>query len=381
MRIDMWGDKKLTLCYKCMQDEEVGTTSRRHKSNQKSVIFTRSGFEDSIIQSPNYDYFLHSKKNQGASQTLPIDFHIDLGNYCNLACKMCHSQSSSRIAAQQVEWGNLEHKKYLGLDWTKNEKVWDSFLQQMLKMKLQNIHFMGGETILQKRFHDFLDFMIKNKKFDINFSFVSNGTKFDLALVEKLKLFQRVGIEISIETLTEHNSYIRQGTKTKEVLQNIEKYREHCNNERISVTIRPAPSALSIGTYYTLIEYCLEQKLIIKSNSVHKPSFLNISSLPVDIKKEYEKKYQALLIKHNLDSIRHESDFNESDEHNIKKIIKLAICQAIGLLNFPTPSNYEEELKKMVEHCTRWDKVYGYNALELFPEFKDIFLKNGYQEI
>ena len=142
MRMDMWGNKKLSICTRCMKDEEAGVTSRRHKSNQKSVIFTRSAFEDSIIQSPNYDYFLYSKKNQGTSQTLPIDFHIDLGNYCNLACKMCHSQSSSRIAAQQVEWGNLEHKKYLGLDWTKNEKVWNSFLQQMLKIKLQNIHFM-----------------------------------------------------------------------------------------------------------------------------------------------------------------------------------------------------------------------------------------------
>jgi len=32
----------------------------------------------------------------------------------------------------------------------------------------------------------------------------------------------------------------------------------------------------------------------------------------------------------------------------------------------------------MVEHCKRWDKVYGYNATDLFPELKDIFVKNGY---
>ena len=28
----------------------------------------------------------------------------------------------------------------------------------------------------------------------------------------------------------------------------------------------------------------------------------------------------------------------------------------------------------MVEHCKRWDKVYGYDATELFPELKDIFV-------
>jgi hypothetical protein len=73
-----------------------------------------------------------------------------------------------------------------------------------------------------------------------------------------------------------------------------------------------------------------------------------------------------------------ESDFNESDPQQYKKIIKLAINQAIGLLNSPAPSNHNEELIKMAEHCKKWDKVYGYNATEFFPELKDIFVKNGY---
>ena len=193
-----------------------------------------------------------------------------------------------------------------------------------------------------------------------------------------MKKFRRVGIEVSIETITEHNGYVRQGTDTKEVLANIEKYREYCDNEKISVTIRPAPSALTIGYYNTLIEYCLEQKLTIKTNPVYKPTFLNISVLPIDIKKQYLKKYHALLKKYDLESLDIEVDFNESDPQQYKKIIKLAINQAIGLLNSSTPNNHNEELIKLVEHCKRWDKVYGYNATELFPELKDIFVKNGY---
>ena len=378
MRMDMWSDKKLSLCNSCMRDEAVGVTSRRHKSNQKSVIFTKSAFEDSIKQSPHYDNFLYSKNNQGETQTLPMDLHVDLGNFCNLACKMCHAQASSKIAAQRVKWGHEEDKKYVGSDWTQNKEVWDRFLQELLKMKIQNIHFMGGETILTKRFHDFLNFMIEHKRFDLNFSFVTNGTTFDVELIKKLKLFHRVGIEVSIETITQHNGYVRQGTDTKEVLANIEKYREHCDNQRISLTIRPAPSALTIGNYNTLIEYCLEQKLTIKSNPVYKPTFLNISILPGDIKKEYLKKYHDLLRKYELESLDITLDFNESDPQQYRKIIKLAINQAIGLLNSTPPDNHSEELIKMVEHCKRWDNVYGYNATELFPELKDIFVKNGY---
>jgi hypothetical protein len=378
LRMDMWGNEKLSACHKCMKDEEVGVTSRRHKSNQKSVIFTKKAFEDSIKQSPHYDNFLYSKNNLGDTQTLPFDLHIDLGNFCNLACKMCHSQASSKIAAQRVKWGHEEDKKYVGSDWTQNKEVWDRFLQELLKMKLKNIHFMGGETILTKRFHDFLNFMIEHKRFDLNFSFVTNGTIFDVELIKKLKLFQRVGIEVSIETLTLHNTYVRQGTNTKEVLANIEKYRAHCDNDRVSVTIRPAPSALTIGNYYTLIEYCLEQKICIKSNVVHRPTFLRVAVLPMDVRKEYLKKYYALLKKYTLEELDIELDFNESDPNQYKKIIKLAITQAIGLLNSPTHNNHNEELIKMVEHCKRWDKVYGYDATELFPELKDIFVKNGY---
>jgi hypothetical protein len=133
-----------------------------------------------------------------------------------------------------------------------------------------------------------------------------------------------------------------------------------------------------VGQYNTLIEYCLEKKLTIKSNPVYRPTLLNISVLPIDIKKEYLKKYYNLLKKYDLESLDIVSDFNESDPQQYKKIIKMAINQAIGLLNSPTPNNHTEELIKMVEHCKRWDKVYGYNATDLFPELKDIFVKNGY---
>ena len=378
MRMDMWSDKKLSLCERCYKDEAVGITSRRHKSNQKSVIFTKKAFEDSIEQSPHNDNFLYSKNNQGETQTLPMDLHIDLGNFCNLACKMCSPESSSKIAAQHVKWGREKDKKYVGNDWTRNEKIWNRFLQELSKMKLQNIHFMGGETTLTKRLHDFLDFMIEHKRFDLNFSFVTNGTTFDIELIKKLKLFQRVGIEVSMETTTEHNAYVRQGTDTKEVLANIEKYREHCDNERISVTLRPAPSALTIGNYHTLIEYCLEQKLTIKSTPVYRPTFLNVSVLPMDVRNHYLKNYYSLLKKYEIESLDIEIDFNESDPQQYKKIIKLAITQAIGLLNSPLSGEHEKELTKMVEHCKRWDKVYGYNAIKLFPELKDIFVKNGY---
>ena len=220
--------------------------------------------------------------------------------------------------------------------------------------------------------------MIENKRLDLNLSFVTNGTIFDFELIKKLKKFQRVGIEVSIETITSHNAYSRQGTKTQEVLENIKKYNSECDNDKMSLTMRSAVSALTIGHYHTLLEYCLENKFNIKPLIVTKPSFLQVCNLPINVKEQYLEKYNKLLEKFQLNELDVNYDFNESDPNQYKKIIKLAIVQAIGLLTAKMPDNHKDELRKMVEHCAKWDREYDYDAITLFPELTDIFVENGY---
>lgn len=376
-RKQLLSDTPTDICSSCRHEESVGGTSRRHRSNQKSVIFTSSAFHPSFDQSPGHDHFTLSQQQDGITDTLPIDLHIDLGNYCNLACKMCFSRASSTIAVQNVKWGLEEHRQYLGNDWTRDEVVWDRFLNELLSIpKLKNIHFMGGETLLTKRFEDLVDFFISHKRFDLCFSFISNGTTYNQQLIDKLKRFTRVGIEVSIETATEHNNYVRQGTDTRVVLNNIKKYKENCDSSSISVTVRPAIGLLSIGNYHTLLEYCLENKLMVKSLLVTHPQFLDVSILPKEIKQLYLARYETLLDR--LSQINLISDHNESDPNNYQHSIKMQTLQAINLLNQPEPQDQENLLAEMVEHCRKWDPIYKYNALELYPELSGIFKKYGY---
>jgi uncharacterized Fe-S cluster-containing radical SAM superfamily protein len=367
-RSAMLDQNPISVCSRCYNEEAMGGTSRRHRSNQKSVIFTRTAFTESLEQSPGYRHFKFSQDNDGVTNTLPIDLHIDLGNYCNLACKMCWAGASSTIAVQNVQWGVEEDRKYLGTDWTKDTEVWSRFLAELLTIpKLKNIHFMGGETLLTPRFEEFVDFMIVNNRFDLSFSFVTNGTVFKPTLMDKLKQFARVGIEVSIETTTQHNSYVRQGTDTAEVLAIIQRYLTYCNNTTISLTVRPAISALTIGHYHTLLEYCLEHKLLIKSLIVTDPTFLNVNVLPKDVRLNYVKNYLNLLDR--LADVHGQAgDFNESDPNNYLNIIKLQTQQAINLLNSTVSDSIQ--IPKLVEHCAKWDKVYKLNLLELYPEFK-----------
>ena len=366
------GNHPVSACTRCYQEESMGGNSRRIKSNQKSVIF-RQAFSDSFEQSPGRRHF----DELGITNTHPIDIHVDLGNYCNLACKMCNPQASSTIASQQVKWGIESSRQYLGTDWTQDEAVWNSFLQQLLTIpNLNNIHFMGGETLLTKRFEDLVDHMIAHDRLDLCFSFVTNGTVFRPELMAKLKRFRRVGIEVSIETVDAHNAYQRQGTDTDLVMANLARYQDVCNGTNITLTVRPAVSALTIGYFPGLLQHCLDHGLIVKSLLVIKPAYLDAAILPAKVKQQYIKNYQALIAK--LDTIQVPVDYNTSDPNNTATIVKEQAQMYINVLSASEPDNSDELRRQMVDHCRRWDQVYGYDARALYPELTEVWDRYGY---
>ena len=366
------GERPVSACTRCYQEESVGGNSRRIKSNQKSVIFQQA-FEDSFEQSPGRQHFDQS----GITDTHPIDIHVDLGNYCNLACKMCNAQASSTIASQQVKWGIESSKQYLGSDWTQDQQVWDSFLKQLLDIpKLNNIHFMGGETLLTRRFEDLVDHMIAHNRLDVCFSFVTNGTTFKPALMSKLKKFRRVGIEVSIETVDAHNVYQRQGTDNQLVMTNLDRYLDMCNGSSITLTARPAVSALTIGYFPGLLEYCLDNNLIVKSLLVTNPRFLNAVILPDAVKQQYLGHYQTLVDR--LDSVQVPEDYNASDPNNHVMIVKEQVQMCMNILRQPEPADAEQQRRLMVEHCRKWDQVYGYDARLLYPELAEVWTQYDY---
>jgi len=372
LRTEILGDKKLSVCSTCYTEEETGTSSRRIRENFKSVIFTKDAFDKSFDQSPHNPQFTYSQENNGQALTQPVDIHIDLGNHCNLACKMCGPEASSTIASTQVKWGIASAEQYLKRAWTSDATTWNRVLHELLAIpNLLNIHFMGGETLLTPRFHEFVDFMLANGRTDLNLSFVTNGTKMNKALIKKLANFNRVGIEVSIETTTEHNGYIRQKTDTQQVLSNIDKYIAVCNGTSVTLTIRPAISALSIGSYYTLLQYCIDNKLIIKSLIVERPSFMHVSILPDSVKQQYLLPYLDLLA--TLEHVSNDS-VNESVADKYLESIKMQVNRAIALLQ----SAQTVGINDLVKFCMQNDIEYGYNALEIYPELADEFAQHGY---
>lgn len=379
VRMNMFADKKNSLCARCAEEERFGVTSRRHRSNQKSVIFTRTAFDESYKQSPGNPIFEHARSNNGGYVGLPIDIHIDLGNHCNLACKMCAPEASSRVATQYARWNISDATKYINSDWTRDEATWRRLLEELTGIgNLKNIHVMGGETLLTKRFDELVDFMIDRERFDIGFSFVTNGTIFNESLLNKLSKFSRVGIEVSIESLDATNCYQRQGTDQEMIMHNLSRYMSWCDGDKITLTLRPAISALTVGSYPTLLRYAYQHQLIIKSVLVRNPKYLDVRVLPQHVRQHYLEKFHNVAADLDLDRHNTQADFNETNPCYTTHILKnqIEICQA--LLNSNELPDADQLRAEMVTWCRRWDDIYGYDARVVYPEFVSMLDQHGY---
>ena len=105
-------------------------------------------------------------------------------------------------------------------------------------------------------------------------------------------------------------------------------------------------------------------------HSIHQSILLSQIYLGIHNKEFYKTKYQEFLTK--FDDVQVDTDYNASDPNNYRLAIKEQLIMCLSALNTPTPSDSKEQLEKMVRHCEKWDKVYNYNARELYPEFAEI---------
>jgi len=356
----------IPACQGCYHEEEHGYESRRIKENFKSVIFTEQAFDRSYQQSPYYSEF---ERSDYSTSKLPIDWHVDLGNECNLACKMCEPSASSSISNQYMKWQLIDESA--NRNWTQDAESWNNFTASILAVpNLNRLHFMGGEPLLNKKFTELLDFLIDNKKTGISISFVSNGTMINSDLIEKLKQFCTFDIEISIESIKNNNDYIRQGSHVQDTMKNIMWLKEQ-QSEQFHLVMRSVPQLLNVNNYDQYIQWAWENQLPVQGIPLIDPDYLQISVLPIALRTKIKKQYVNLV------------KFFEQQKPAMATLITgrnvsglaqqlLRECQSvISMLDAPEPNNVDELRSKLVMWLMRWDRVYKLNAFDYYPEYQE----------
>lgn len=373
IRQSMHGSQKISACSQCYQQENFGYESRRIKENFKSVIFTELGFEKSYQQSPWHTRFENSKEN-GLTDNIPIDWHIDLGSECNYACKMCSAEASSKIASLLKKHGKYNGK--IVSNWTDDPVAYANFFQSIDETNIKRIHFMGGEPTVSKKFFEIIDRLLEKNRTEISLSFVTNGTNLNDELINKLKKFANIDIEISIESLYINNDYIRQGCNIEKLIKTLLHLKSQ-QDDKLQIVLRTVPQLLSIYTYPELIEWAYDNNFIIEGIPLSEPDYLQTQLLPEDIKQHIIKKFK--LVK---DKINNGKTFNKIQNGRSlgtlnEKLVRE--CDAmIKICSEPLPVNHEELNKKLIKNLLFWDKIYNLDALQIFPQYKEWLEKLNY---
>lgn len=376
-RLVKLGDTPDPMCRMCQNKDAIGYESTRRKENIKSVIF-HDAFDRSFVQSPNYHRFKFSEDNQGLTETTPHSLHINLGDACNFACRMCNPYASTNLQREQKLLGwvskdtNFNH-------WANDPIGWKNFVDflDQSKSNLKVIHVIGGEVALMPKFKWLIDYFIdRGYASDVNFSFTINGSLDYTRYFEKLSQYKRTEIGISIESVGPMGDYIRQGGNIQQILKNIKQLIDQ-RPDNMSLVIRTVPGLLSLLDYADLIQWAWDHGIPIDNSLLVNPSWQMGILLPDDLKSQTIQNIQKI-----LDQVPGNYSVqlnNQKDPNKINTSIRNECESIIKCLQQPAPPNANELLTVCATKLDQWDKMKRINLKNYSLVLYDLLYQFGYR--
>lgn len=192
-----------STCKLCWDEEAAGRTSKRmHSRVRLKDLYSK------------VDWY-----NDNPDQLWFID--LKLGNICNLKCRICGSWSSSKWAAEEMDYLSPEDdkKKHIAYTWLKQGKwpeespeFWEN-LKQLLP-NIRYIEFTGGEPWLIEEHWELLKYAVQigaSKHIDIHYNTNATIDPFDSGKAQLWAEFGRVDIAFSIDNIEKRFEYERYG--------------------------------------------------------------------------------------------------------------------------------------------------------------------------
>ena len=280
LRKDFLDGKYPTACSTCWKNEAVGIPSMRQRAKHK--------FRE-IYYKIDYEEEDHNN--------LQI-FDLKIGNSCNLACKICNPESSSKIAEAAHKSGMLSTVEFTHLKksvaWADSTQFWGQLLTAIKNLKYLDLY--GGEPLMSKMHFDFLRKLIdldvaKNIKIDYN----TNATVYSEKFFDIWQHFKEVKLSFSIDDIEERFEQQRCGADWGSVCENIKKYNAR-KSDKFITEVFPTINAQNVLYIPELLEWAAVQEFdSVSFNILYSPIEYNITSVSIERKQEIIKK----LSKHN----------------------------------------------------------------------------------
>ena len=319
IRKDMLDGKLLKECDTCYTMEKHGKVSGRQKQLLK-VGITESMFKQTFNSSTFLENFKYSNDHSGDTDQLPVDWQIDLGNFCNSACVMCDPKSSSKLASEWLKLGFID-KPYDNFSWAQDTALLNKFVEELAKIKnLQYLHFLGGETLITPGFSKILEKLLEHKiNENVIIGLTTNLTVWPEQTIELLKSFKNVHLGMSIESLDPVNDYVRWPSEINDVRNKLDNFVKLGKEQGWNLVIRITPNLLTVTKLKELYQYAYDYSIGIEScNFLHKPEFLRIDLLPKDLRQIAIDNINDFINKNSIERINDTLIVNTRKKENVR---------------------------------------------------------------
>lgn len=360
-------------CKGCFDEEAQGIVSKR-------LWETATWERDEGVDLPE---LIRQTKEDGTVPEKLLYLDLRLGHTCNIKCVMCSPHDSSKWVSDwqklypkienpevkiQIRWDKKEFNNF----WYEKGLFWDEIYAQIPNLK--QVYFAGGEPLMIKEHKLFIEEIIRqgcqNK---ILLRYNSNGILVDNELIQLWSKFRKVKFAVSVDAAYERDNYIRYPTKFEDVERTLHLLDNTPDN--IHVSIATAIQIFNIKHLPDFIKWKLDQKFkkmnislvgglemgggLVNMHLVHIPTFLNITILPKEDKKEVEELFEDFrwwLWKH----YRHDNEFWQKNPYGWKR------WEAI--LTHMNSKDNTHMLPGFKEYVNKLDAIRGLDAAKVFPE-------------
>lgn len=300
---------------------------------------------------------------------------IRLNNQCNLACRYCGSEYSSKW--QKLMASQPQLKKII--DETRGEsrpgkyKVSTADLVKFICQgghDLKLITFTGGEPLLQKEHYTFLE-AIKNVGQSITLDYTTNLSHLSVSIDKLSRLwshFAGVTLRVSIDGDKDVYQYVRSHGKLDAVFDNIKLLKRALPKDFLRLSGTFTCSIYNITRMVECIRLYNRLGLYFHSTLVQWPVFLRASEIPLKLKPKIEKSWEEFLCGIEEDH-SWQSDFLWGD---MTKRENIAQIKRFGqsCIEYMKGPHVKGEAAKFQKFTKALDRFYGTDFNQVYPEFR-----------
>jgi organic radical activating enzyme len=330
-------------CSVCYNAEKSGGGSLRKDLVREWVDGSSKEQLDNIL----------TEYNETKKVSAPVSVEVRTGSICNLKCRMCHPTDSILIEKEYQKfdrtipnWTKLNYEK------GSSHVEHNSYFQQVIDNlpNTQRLRFSGGEPLINDSTYEVIEEATrKGYSKNIDLFINTNFTKLTTEILENLKTFKTVNIDISIDGYKGVHEYVRTGIDWNDIDENLIKIRPYLN-ENFYITTNTTVQNLNVFYLEDILKWTITELNITPVLCVlNNPTWLAVKNMPPDAKVEATKRLTALI---NSDLV----------------------------MNFKHPAWLAERIQSVIESIKVPADPQEYNRFLYFTQVTDSERKQNYRE-